>query len=136
MLQLDDNLPAVMGDQHGLESALINLILNACHAIHEKGEGELCICAKSQDDRVLISVSDTGVGIKPEILPHVFEPYFTTRSEDGGTGLGMSILQNIAEIHGAKLDIESRYGEGSKVTLAFPAMRVNEKALPKQKMDQ
>ncbi len=135
VLQVEDNLPAVMGDQHGLESALINLILNACHAIHEKGEGELRIGAKLQDNRVLVSVSDTGVGIKAEILPYIFEPYFTTRGEDGGTGLGMSILQNIAEIHGAKLDIESRYGEGTTVTLAFPAMGAAVKEHPKMKIE-
>ena len=119
----EDDLPPVMGDQHGIESALINLILNACHAIHEKGEGELTIRAERIGDQVAVSVSDTGLGIHPDILPHIFEPYFTTRGEAGGTGLGMSILQNIADIHGAKLDLESRYGDGTKVTLTFPALK-------------
>ena len=124
VLDLEDNLPPVNGDQHGLESALINLILNACHAIHEKGEGELAIRAHRHGDQIVVTVEDSGVGIPPEILPHVFEPYFTTRSDVGGTGLGMSILQNIAEIHGAKLELHSSRGEGTRVTLTFPtAMR-------------
>ena len=122
VLDLEDNLPPIRGDQHGLESALINLILNACHAIDEKGEGELTIGAHLVNGQVVVSVADTGVGIDPEVLPHIFEPYFTTRGEEGGTGLGMSILQNIAEIHSAKLDLDSRYGEGTRVTLAFPVM--------------
>jgi len=122
VLDLEDNLPPVMGDQQGLESALINLILNACQAIHEKGEGALTIRARREADEVVVSVSDTGGGIRPDALPHVFEPYFTTRGEEGGTGLGMSILQNIAEIHNAKLDLDSHYGEGTTVTLSFPAL--------------
>ena len=125
VLDLEDNLPPVKGDQHGLESALINLILNACHAIHEKEEGELAIRAHHVGERVVVTVADTGVGIPAEVLPHIFEPYFTTRHEEGGTGLGMSILQNVAEIHNAKLELDSRHGEGTTVSLSFPAMSVS-----------
>ncbi len=119
-VKVDDNIPLILGERHGLESAIINMIINSCHAIQEKGEGTLTICAHHQGDAVVVAVEDTGTGIPPEVLPRVFEPYFTTKAEDGGTGLGMSILQNIAEIHNAKLNLESRWGEGTRLSMTFP----------------
>jgi signal transduction histidine kinase len=69
-----------------------------------------------------VTVEETGGGIAPEILPHIFEPYFTTREGAGGTGLGMCILQNVAEIHGARLDLDTHWGVGTTLTLHFPAL--------------
>jgi signal transduction histidine kinase len=118
-LDLADNLAPITGDRHGLESAFINIILNAVHAIRERKSGQLSISVRSADDGIEVSFEDTGMGIHPEVLPHIFEPYFTTKGEKG-TGLGMSILQNVADIHGAELKVESRYGEGTCIRLTFP----------------
>ncbi|HEY3295065.1 MAG TPA: ATP-binding protein [bacterium] len=123
-LSLDDTCPRVMGDAHGLESAIINMLLNSSYAILDREDGgTLTLSTQWVDGKVQLVVEDTGGGIPPEILPHIFEPYFTTRPESGGTGLGMCILQNIAEIHNAKLDLHSEWGVGTRVTLTFPAIK-------------
>jgi two-component system, NtrC family, sensor kinase len=122
-LEIADHLPPILGERHGLESAFINLIINATHALHEKGHGTLSIGARAEGDSVVAWVKDTGVGIRPEVLPRVFEPYFTTKDDGGGTGLGMCIVQNIAEIHSAKLALDSTYGKGTRITITFPALK-------------
>lgn len=119
ILHIEDNLAPITGDRHGLESAFINIILNSVHAIRERKAGQLRISAFPAKGGVEVVFADTGTGIHPEVLPHIFEPYYTTKGEIG-TGLGMSILQNVAEIHGAELKVESRYGEGTKTSLIFP----------------
>jgi signal transduction histidine kinase len=120
-LDLDDNLPPLLGDPQALEGMFINLILNSAHAIKEKTSGRLTIRTFHQGEQIITIVEDTGTGIRPELLPRVFEPYFTTK-ENAGTGLGMCIVQNVAEIHHAKLDLKSIYGEGTTITISFPAM--------------
>jgi two-component system, NtrC family, sensor kinase len=123
LLELEEGVPPILGDGHGLESALINLILNSCHAIRHQGSGMLKIKVATACEHVSLVVEDTGGGIAPEILPHIFEPYFTTRAESGGTGLGMCVLQNVADIHGAKLDLQSQWGVGTTIILTFPARK-------------
>jgi two-component system NtrC family sensor kinase len=123
VLDLAENCPVIVGEAHGLESAIINMLLNSSHAVMEKEDGgKLTLSTRGAGDHVELTVEDTGGGIPPEVLPHVFEPYFTTKANSGGTGLGMCILQNIAEIHGAKLDLKSEWGVGTKITLTFPAI--------------
>ncbi|MCX6601634.1 MAG: ATP-binding protein [bacterium] len=124
-LELEENLPPVLGDAHSVESAIINMILNSAHALRAKGGGELTVTARADGDAVEVVVRDTGGGIPPDVLPRVFEPYFTTRTDAGGTGLGMCIIQNVAESHSAKLDLKSQWGVGTQITLAFPAMKAS-----------
>ncbi len=121
-LEVEEGLPTVLGDAHGLESAIINMILNSCHALRERGSGTLRLSVRRAGAGIDVCVEDTGGGIAPEILPHVFEPYFTTREGSGGTGLGMCILQNVAEIHGARLELNTEWGIGTTLTLHFPAL--------------
>lgn len=123
-LDLAENCPPIMGDAHGLESAIINLILNSSHAILDQEDGgTMRLSTRHCGSKVELVVEDTGGGIPPDVLPHIFEPYFTTRPDSGGTGLGMCILQNIAEIHNAKLDLHSEWGLGTRITLTFPAVQ-------------
>jgi signal transduction histidine kinase len=123
-VEIEDKLPPILGDAHSVESALINMILNSAHAIRSKGEGTLAVAARvGEQDTVAIVVRDTGGGIHPDVLPRVFEPYFTTRADSGGTGLGMCIIQNVAESHSAKLDLQSQWGVGTQITLTFPALQ-------------
>lgn len=122
-LDLEENLPPIIGDAHSVESAIINMILNSAHAIRERGEGILTISVRRTDEGVEAMVKDTGGGIHPDVLPRIFEPYFTTRAETGGTGLGMCIIKNVAESHNAKLDVRSHWGVGTRITLEFPAVR-------------
>ena len=120
ILDISEDIEPITGDRHGLESAFINIIINAIHAIREKKSGQLRISAHRTKNGIEVRFSDTGTGIHPEVLPHVFEPYYTTKGEKG-TGLGMSILQNVAEIHKADLRLESDYGQGTRISLIFPA---------------
>jgi signal transduction histidine kinase len=68
-----------------------------------------------------VSVKDTGVGIAPENLDRVLEPFFSTKPVGKGTGLGLSLCYGIIEAHGGNLEIQSRLGEGTEVTVVFPA---------------
>ena len=101
-----------------LREALANLILNAVDAMHEGGT--LRLGARREHDRVIVEVSDTGVGISAEALPHVFEPFFTTKGERG-TGLGLAIVYSIAERHQATLSASSVVGKGTTITMSLPA---------------
>jgi signal transduction histidine kinase len=120
---IEDNLPLVLGESHGLESAVINMVLNSAHAIRDKGKGKLTVGVYRACDGVNVVVEDTGGGIPPEVLPHIFRPYYTTRGDTGGTGLGMCIMQNVADIHNGKLDLQSEWGQGTRITLHLPAVK-------------
>ncbi len=118
VLDLEEDL-WVFGDPHGLESAFINMIINSVHAMESVERGKLIISAHRNMERVEVSIADTGEGIAPEHQAKIFEPYYSTKGERG-TGLGMSIVKNIADIHGADLKLESALNIGTKITLAFP----------------
>ncbi|RPH95653.1 GAF domain-containing sensor histidine kinase [candidate division KSB1 bacterium] len=122
-VDIGENLPPVLGDAHGLESAIINMILNSAHAIREKGQGTLTVNVHTEGEAVEVLIRDTGGGIHPDVLPRVFQPYFTTRGNAGGTGLGMCIVQNVAENHGARLELKSQFGEGTEIRLTFPTAK-------------
>lgn len=114
-------LPELMIDRTVVHRALVNLIENALQAID--GEGTIWITARPAagpaGPRIIrIEVRDDGAGIDPRTLSRLFEPYFSTRR--GGTGLGLAIARKAAEEHGGSLDISSRQGEGTVVTLTLP----------------
>ncbi|MCB9365675.1 MAG: GAF domain-containing protein [Calditrichaeota bacterium] len=118
VLDLEEGL-WVYGDPHGLESAIINMIINSVHAMENVETGKLTISAHLAGDRVCVCVADTGVGIPAEKQPKIFEPYYSTKG-DRGTGLGMSIVRNIADVHSAELALESEVNVGTRITLSFP----------------
>ena len=124
--KLSADLPKVLGDSNQLEQVFLNLLANARDAMGEKGgeKKELTIASRlSQDDKgpsVQVSIRDTGVGISPENLEKVFEPFFSTKPVGKGTGLGLSLCFGIAESHGGKIEIKSREGEGTEVILTLP----------------
>lgn len=114
----DPQTKEVRIDTDRIRQVLLNLYLNAIAAM-ESG-GVLSVELRQDDDigRFRIIVSDSGTGIKHEDLPHLFDPYFTTKSS--GTGLGLAIVHKIIESHGGEVSVESRYGEGATVTIEFP----------------
>jgi PAS domain S-box-containing protein len=124
--KLSPDLPKVLGDSNQLEQVFLNLIANARDAIEENTgvKKELTITSRLSQDMsgasVLVSIKDTGVGISPENLEKVFEPFFSTKPVGKGTGLGLSLCFGIAEAHGGKIDIKSRQKEGTEVTLTLP----------------
>ncbi len=108
--------PLVLGDRNQLKQVFFNLIKNAREAM-ERG-GLLRIEARADDAWATLSFIDTGVGITPEDLPRVFQPYFSTKR--GGHGLGMMVVQRILRSHGGQIGLDSQPGRGTTVTLQFP----------------
>jgi two-component system NtrC family sensor kinase len=96
----------------------MNLLVNAAQAIPQKGR--ITLKSGCADDKVWISVSDTGSGIPPEILARIFDPFFTTKPVGKGTGLGLSVSYGIIEKHGGKIEVASQPGEGTTFTVWLP----------------
>jgi len=109
-------LPSVLLDQKQIKRVFINIILNALQAM--PGGGALRIrTARSPGNRVMVRLSDTGIGIPPAILKRIFDPFFTTKSQ--GAGLGLSISRTILEKHHATITCDSQEGKGTTFTILF-----------------
>ena len=125
--RLAPELPQLLGNEHGLEQIIINLLLNAKDAIESKTpagsngkKGRIVIETCASDKVVAVNVSDSGNGIDDVDLPHVFNPFFTTKRVGRGTGLGLSVSLGIAQSHGGVIDVESVVNEGSTFSLILP----------------
>jgi CheY-like chemotaxis protein len=117
--------PCVLLDPSELELALMNLAINARHAMPEGGQVTLDVRPAAADTgapMVVLTFSDTGTGIAPEHLARVFEPFFTTKAAGIGTGLGLSQVQGLCVRAGGRVEIHSTPGAGTSVQLFFPAM--------------
>ena len=112
-------LPPVRGDANQLQQCIINLVFNALDAMPQGGR--LLLSAALESSAVVIRVRDTGPGIDADTLPHIFEPFYTTKKEGHGTGLGLSTVYGIVERHGGAVAVHSRPGEGTEVTITLPA---------------
>ncbi len=108
----------ISGNETQMNQLLLNLILNAFHAMEASG-GVLTLTVEQEAENVLLRVADTGVGIPAEVLPHVFEPFFTTKGPGRGTGLGLAIVQQVVESHSGTIEVASIPGEGTTFTLRF-----------------
>ena len=112
----------MMGEESPLLSAVLNLFINACHAMPQGGE--LGVRAFSENGLVTIEVRDTGTGIAPEHLPHIFEPHFTTKEHSGGTGMGLANVKlAIERVHRGRVEVESEVGQGTTFRLIMPQVR-------------
>ena len=118
-----DLLP-VSGDPGQLQQVVIALATNALDAMGESGV--LTIVARNEDQKVVMEVSDTGVGISPENLPKIFEPFFTTKEIGRGTGLGLAVCYGILTEHGGTLDVQSTVGTGTTFTITLSAVKLSE----------
>lgn len=102
-----------------LNQVWMNLLTNAAQAIG-RGPGTVRIVTRVRDETVVVRISDTGAGIKPEDMKRVFDPFFTTKPVGEGTGLGLSIIYGIVEKHGGRITVESQPGEGTTFTTVIP----------------
>jgi signal transduction histidine kinase len=100
-----------------LEEILFNLILNACHAMGEKG-GELFLKARQSNGRMILEITDTGPGISEENQKQIFDPFFSTKGEKG-SGLGLYITKQLVEKNGGKISVKSKLGKGTSFLLEF-----------------
>jgi PAS domain S-box-containing protein len=115
------NMPPVNGDFNQLQQCVINLIFNAIDVMPDGGTLNITASNDVKEKTVNITVKDTGPGIDPADLPHIFEPFVTTKSEGYGVGLGLSTVYGIMERHGGSIDAASPPGEGATFTLKLPA---------------
>ncbi|MBC7226288.1 MAG: PAS domain S-box protein [Thermoflexales bacterium] len=115
-LGIPDDLPAVVGSPDQLAQVFLNLILNAVDAMPDGGRLE--IHATVRDQQVILTFTDTGPGISPEIMPHLFEPFITAKK--GGTGLGLAVSQNIIRRHGGTLAAANAPQGGAVFTITLP----------------
>lgn len=113
---IDPGLPEIMGDKDQIKQVLLNLSLNACHAM--PAGGELRISGYFRGDMAAVDVRDTGTGIKPRDMANLFTPFFTTR--DDGTGLGLALSYAIIQGHGGEITVQSEEGKGALFTITFP----------------
>jgi signal transduction histidine kinase len=128
-LHLDEELPSIRGDSNRLEQVFLNLIMNARDAMDEKetlaGKGVekvLEISSFRENDEVVVTISDTGLGMSEEVKEKIFEPFFTTKPVGKGTGLGLSISFGIVRDYDGNIDLESVEGQGTTFRIRFPAV--------------
>lgn len=125
--RVSDSLPCILGDLAQIEQVLLNLINNAAQAIPDSGQITVEAfpdlqhpLAGAGHPALCIRVSDDGVGIPEEHLQRIFDPFWTTRKEAGGTGLGLSMVRRIMRWHKGDIDVSSTPGKGTRFTLCFP----------------
>jgi two-component system NtrC family sensor kinase len=116
----DSNMPNVWGDFNQIQQCLINLIFNAIDAMPSGGTLSIVCSHDKNRDMVEITVKDTGRGIAKEDLPHIFDPFYTTKMEGEGLGLGLATVQGIIERHKGTIHVESEMGRGTAFIIRLP----------------
>jgi PAS domain S-box-containing protein len=116
-LQLDE-IPAITCHPQKINQVISNLLVNAAHAIQQ--QGIITIRSWHEEGNVLLSVTDTGEGIAPELRSRIFDPFFTTKEVGKGTGLGLSISYDIISKHNGEITVESQVGVGTTFTVMLP----------------
>jgi len=129
---LSDTPVMVLGLEHKLQQVFLNLFLNARDAM-PKG-GWLSIATRTEGNRVIAEVSDTGSGIPSEYLARIYDPFFTTKAIGQGTGLGLSITYGIVREHDGSIECDSGIGQGTRFILSFPAVALERSSLASQSM--
>jgi len=121
-VHVEPEVPSLYVDRYRMQTALFNLVQNAVEAMGKGGVLRVSAASASNGQAVALAVEDKGPGIPHELMEKIFEPFFSTRSEEGLKGLGLSIVQDIVKVHGGQMELQSRPKEGTKVTLFLPAV--------------
>jgi K+-sensing histidine kinase KdpD len=122
--QIPDDAPMVRGDPARLKQILINLVSNAVK--YNRPGGRVDVIAEPREKELAVSVRDTGKGIPPESLPHMFQRFYRVPDSEGwaqGTGLGLCIVKQLVEAHGGKIQVESQVGVGTTMSFTVPLMQ-------------
>jgi PAS domain S-box-containing protein len=126
-IEYDNNVPSLKGNFQRLEQVMINLVQNACQALPNSKKGIfISVEFIEEKSKVVIKITDEGMGIPAETLLHITDPFFTTKHDSGGVGLGLSISSKIIEEHGGTLHFESEIGAGTTATISLPVDRNNQ----------
>ncbi len=118
LCEYEPDIPEILLDHDQIRQVFLNLINNAGDAI--SGPGTVTIATHSDDKNVYVTITDTGVGIAPEKIDRIFNPFFTTKDIGKGTGLGLSVSLGIVESMGGIINVQSLKGSGSSFTVSFP----------------
>jgi PAS domain S-box-containing protein len=149
-LQLEPDLPPIFGDEGKLEQIFVNLFINAIHAMETQGRGTLTVTTRTGtmelldrdagartadhlrggDAIVMIEIADTGTGIAPEIINKIFDPFFTTKPTGEGTGLGLSVVKKIVELHRGVIKVGNNPSGGALVRIILKAQSPTSKTSP------
>jgi signal transduction histidine kinase len=126
-VNLDATVPLVDGNGSELQRVLINLLVNARQATSEGGSVRIGLQYDSKTQEVLLTVRDNGSGIPPEVLPRIFDPFFSTKSGPdasgkGGTGVGLSTCKEVIDAHSGRVRVESSMGKGTAFLIRLPAL--------------
>ncbi|WLT30472.1 ATP-binding protein [Geothrix sp. PMB-07] len=128
-LALEQDLEPIQGDPVGLEQVIMNLAINARDAM--PGGGVLTISTgRGVEGSVCLSVTDTGLGIPAEVLPRVFEPFFSTKAAEQGHGLGLAMVSGIIRAHAGRIEVQSQPGKGTEFRVFLPEGHVHEANQP------
>jgi signal transduction histidine kinase len=125
-VELAESLPPVWGDAQHLAHVAVNLIVNALESLPDPGRGvRVSTRCVPEDHAVALEVADQGVGIAPQHLARLCDPFFTTKAARGGTGLGLAITANLVHAHGGRLIFQSEPGQGTCVCVTLPVADAN-----------
>lgn len=132
-LDFDEDLPPVLGNVNRIEQVFIDMVVNARDAMEakrkqahrEKVDSTLRVRSYCEDDRVVVTIRDTGIGIPDKIKEKIFEPFFTTKEVGQGTGLGLSISYGIVKDYDGTIEVESALGKGTTFKISFPVEENN-----------
>lgn len=122
-----EELPQVNAAGNDLQRVIINLLVNARQATAEGGSVRVSLTQDAQTKELLLSIRDTGSGISPEVLPRIFDRFFSTKagpdaSGKGGTGVGLSTCKEVIDAHGGRIRVESTVGKGTAFLIRLPAV--------------
>jgi signal transduction histidine kinase len=125
--KLADSLPLIAGSADRLQQLFLNLINNSLDAMPDGGELRVCtaigVSTNGKSHLVTVDFADTGLGMTPEIVSHIFDPLYTTKQRGQGTGLGLVIVSQIISEHGATITVESEPGQGTRFRLTFSGIQ-------------
>jgi two-component system C4-dicarboxylate transport sensor histidine kinase DctB len=124
-VQLDAD-PRVSAHRVKLQQVLLNLLKNAAHAIRDKPAGHITLTLTQREGQAVLSVADNGYGMTAEVAGRIWEPFFTTKGEEG-TGLGLDVAKSLIEAHGGSIDCVTAPDEGATFTIRLPVLESTER---------
>jgi len=110
--------------ENQIKQACIAILVNASEAVVDNGE-IMIKTSNPDDDSIKLEIKDNGVGINPDDIPHIFEPFFSAKQKASGIGLGLAIVHGIVQSHNGKVEVESEIGKGTTISIIFPLLKKN-----------
>jgi signal transduction histidine kinase len=121
-LNLKEDLPLLLGDGSQMQQVVMNLLLNAAESTHNRNGGKVTICTSlnPSGNAIRLGIQDNGEGIPPQNIPKIYDPFFTTKDEGKGVGLGLTVVYGIVTAHGGEIEVQSKVGQGTLFTITLP----------------